>query len=293
LYVQSNGGGTALFVAPGTGRAAEFGGAITVHNTNHTYAIDADGTPGAAILTSHTQNSGVYVYNYGINGNNDATALYAGTGVTNGTGILASTFGSAIWGIANGTGKGVVGQAGITGYALYGFGSSAVTGSKSFQIDHPDDPENLYLQHYCTEGPEPVNSYSGIAQTDARGFATVQLPSYFATINKDPRFQLTVIDSSDSFVLAKVVREVENNTFVIRTSKARVRVSWEVKATRNDPWIKRQGYQDVKEKDEKDRGKYLEPELYGMPEESRIDSRAAAVEAAQARAGQRSFGQKH
>jgi hypothetical protein len=99
--------------------------------------------------------------------------------------------------------------------------------------------------------------------TDAQGYATITLPAYFESINRDFRYQLTVIDDSDDFVLAKVVREIQNNQFVIRTSKPFVKVSWRVEAVRNDLWVQRYGYQTEQEKPKEHQGKYLHPELYG------------------------------
>lgn len=109
--------------------------------------------------------------------------------------------------------------------------------------------------------------YRGNVVTDARGYATIALPGYFDSINRDPTYHLTVIDDSDDFVLAKVVRKIRNNQFVIRTSKPHVEVSWEVKAIRNDRWVQMYGYQTEQEKEDTIKGKYLNPELYGQPKE--------------------------
>jgi hypothetical protein len=79
----------------------------------------------------------------------------------------------------------------------------AATGTKSFQIDHPLNPENYYLNHFCTEGPEPYNVYRGNVVTDEKGYATIQLPDYFESINRDPTYHLTVIDDSDDFILRR------------------------------------------------------------------------------------------
>lgn len=137
-------------------------------------------------------------------------------------------------------------------------------------MDHPLMPENHYLNHFCTDGPEPYNAYSGNVVTDAQGYAVVQLPDYFESINRDFRYQLTVIDSSDDFVLAKVVREIQNNRFVIRTSKPFIKVSWRFEAVRNDRWVQEYGYQTEQPKPDEHRGKYLHPELYGQPKEMGI-----------------------
>ncbi|GIV11586.1 MAG: hypothetical protein KatS3mg020_1077 [Fimbriimonadales bacterium] len=162
---------------------------------------------------------------------------------------------------------------GGAGHAVYAYGTFAATGTKSFQIDHPLMPETHYLNHFCAEAPEPMNFYSGNIVTDAQGYAVVQLPDYFESINRDFRYQLTVIDSSDDFILAKVVREIQNNQFVIRTSKPFVKVSWEVKAIRNDRWVQEYGYQTEQAKEDEIKGKYLHPELYGQPKEQGIHYR--------------------
>ncbi|MCL6624385.1 MAG: hypothetical protein K6T17_07200, partial [Fimbriimonadales bacterium] len=170
---------------------------------------------------------------------------------------------------------GVFGEepSGGAGHAVFASGTLAASGTKSFQIDHPLNPENYYLNHFCTEGPEPMNAYSGNVITDEKGYATIQLPDYFESINRDFRYQLTVIDNSDDFILAKVVREIQNNQFVIRTSKPHVKVSWEVKAIRNDRYVQKYGFQTVQEKEDEIKGKYVHPELYGMPKEYGIHYR--------------------
>ena len=65
-----------------------------------------------------------------------------------------------------------------------------------------------------------MNSYSGTATTDEHGSAWVTLPDYFAAMNRDFRYSLTVVTDSDSdtFVQAMVSRKVQNNRFKIRTS---------------------------------------------------------------------------
>ncbi len=182
-----------------------------------------------------------------------------------------------VWGDTlsiNSSSFGVVGSEpnGSAGHAVYAVGSFAATGTKSFQMDHPLDPANYYLNHFCTEGPEPMNAYSGNVVTDANGYATIALPDYFESINRDFRYQLTVVDDGEreDFVLVKVVRKIRNNEFTIRTSAPHVEVSWEVKAIRNDRWVQKYGYQTVQEKEDEIKGKYLSPELYGLPKERGI-----------------------
>jgi hypothetical protein len=150
---------------------------------------------------------------------------------------------------------------------VYSFGKFAASGTKSFRIDHPLDPENKYLNHYCAEGPLPQNVYNGQTVTDASGYAWIDLPAYCQEINKDFLYQLTVIDASDDFVMAKVAKSIAGNRFQIRTSKGRVRVSWEVKGTRNDRWMQQNGAPIEQDKPEAELGKYQHPELYGLPKE--------------------------
>ncbi|MCC7434920.1 MAG: hypothetical protein IT363_09570 [Methanoregulaceae archaeon] len=175
--------------------------------------------------------------------------------------------------------RGVNGDA--AAWAVYAAGDFGASGTKSFVIDHPFDPANKYLMHYCSEGPEPKNIYEGTVITDASGWATVVLPDYFVEINKDPRVQLTVIDSSEDFVMVKRVGEFSGNTFRIRTSKGNVKVDWEVKATRNDAWVRKHGAPVEVDKDPAERGKYQHPELYGQAKEMGVDfdPRAEAVRA--------------
>ena len=106
---------------------------------------------------------------------------------------------------------------------------------KGFKIDHPLDPENRNLYHWCVESPDIMNIYNGNATTDVNGEATVVLPDYFEALNGDFRYQLTVIGKTS---VATVEREIENNTFTIRTDKPKVKVSWQVTGRRQDPAIR-------------------------------------------------------
>ena len=143
----------------------------------------------------------------------------------------------------------------------------------SFQIDHPLDPANKYLRHSFVESPDMMNVYNGNAVTDANGYAEVTLPEWFETLNRDFRYQLTVIDETDNdtFVQAKVVRGVRDNRFRIRTSEPGTTVSWQVTGIRQDPWANAHRIRVEEEKREKERGSYLHPELYGQTKDHRVD----------------------
>lgn len=103
----------------------------------------------------------------------------------------------------------------------------------SFKIDHPLDPYNKYLYHSFVESPDMMNVYNGNITTDATGHATVVLPDYFEALNKDFRYQLTVIGS---FAQAIVADEIADNKFVVATDKPNVKVSWQVTGIRNDKY---------------------------------------------------------
>jgi hypothetical protein len=122
---------------------------------------------------------------------------------------------------------------------------------KGFKIDHPLDPENRNLYHWCVESPDIMNIYNGNVTTDVDGKATVVLPEYFEALNGDFRYQLTVIGTAS---LATVEREIENNTFTIQTDKPDVKVSWQVTGRRQDPAIRGNPLPVEEEKREAERG---------------------------------------
>jgi hypothetical protein len=164
------------------------------------------------------------------------------------------------------------------GFAVFGNGDLGCSGTKTFQIDDPADPENKWLRHYCTESSEPLLEYSGIATLDSGGGATVSLPSYWSSVNKDPRYQLTPVGASMPNLY--VAGEVQNNQFRIAGGKAGMKVSWKITGTRNDPWVRRSGIQTVIEKPASARGKYYDPALYGQPESKALIPYAAPTKAA-------------
>jgi hypothetical protein len=107
-----------------------------------------------------------------------------------------------------------------------------------------------------------MNIYNGNLMTDARGYATITLPDWFEVLNKDFRYQLTIIDEEDSmdFVQAKVVQGVRNNQFTIRTSRPNVQVSWQVTGIRKDPYAEAHRILVEGEKPAYEKGFYLHSE---------------------------------
>ncbi|MBI2439746.1 MAG: hypothetical protein HYV35_00050, partial [Lentisphaerae bacterium] len=115
-------------------------------------------------------------------------------------------------------------------YTNTGFGSSSWT-LKTFEIDHPLDPENKILRHYCLESPQVWNVYAGNAQL-VNGRAEVQLPDYYSALNLVGAeiYSLTPIGEA----LVWVESEVSDGHFVI-AGKRDMKVSWTIKVLRNDP----------------------------------------------------------
>ncbi len=135
-------------------------------------------------------------------------------------------------------------------------------GSGSFKIDHPLDPENKYLYHSFVESPDMMNVYNGNIITDEAGFATVLMPEWFDALNRDFRYQLTVIGS---FAQAIIKEKLSNNQFIIQTDKPAIEVSWQITGIRHDPYAKQNRIQVEVEKEAEYRGRYLHPDAYEKP----------------------------
>ena len=142
-------------------------------------------------------------------------------------------------------------------------GDFTVVGVKAFTMDHPLDPENKILMHAAVESNEVINSYSGNVTSDASGKVVVNLPDYFGAINKDFRYQLTVVGT---FAQAIISKEITNNQFEIATSIPNVKVSWEVKGVRNDLHMKKFPFVADQEKSTSQKGKYWDPSVYNQAE---------------------------
>lgn len=201
-------------------------------------------------------------------------ATSAGSQVINAQLTSTTTPGSAI----SATADSATGRAGefvnfaSGGQAAQFIGNVDVTGTLSkgggsFKIDHPLDPANKFLLHSFVESPDMMNVYNGNIVTDARGYASIDLPDWFEALNRDFRYQLTVIGS---FARAMVAEEVHGNRFAIRTETPNTKVSWQVTGIRRDPWAEKNRIPVEVEKAPAERGKYLHPEVHGAPAGKRI-----------------------
>ncbi len=150
--------------------------------------------------------------------------------------------------------------------ALLVVGQLAKSGG-SFKIDHPLDPENKYLSHSFVESPDMMNVYNGNITTNASGEAVVEMPAWFEALNRDFRYQLTVMGQ---FAQAVIGQKLSNNRFTIKTDKPNVEVSWQITGIRQDAWANQNRIPIEENKKVTEKGKYLTPESFGKPAERGI-----------------------
>jgi len=186
--------------------------------------------------------------------NNDNAGVY-------GIGYLEGVAGTT----SQSTGYGV-----ISGTNLGALGNLNVTGTKTFHIDHPLDPSNKFLNHFCAESNEVLNLYRGNVLCDANGKATVTLPDYFSALNINYSYILTPVGAAAPNL--HVAQEISGNVFTIEGGVPGLKVSWQVTALRNDPYM--QAHPEASEvepvKTEWQKGKYLIPALYGFGDDKAI-----------------------
>jgi hypothetical protein len=241
-----------------------------------------------AIWGKSLSSAGVGVVGEGVATSGDAWGVWGLTNAPSGRGVYGvanastgSTYGvfGRSWSSGGiGTYGGSSGFAGVYGinhvggWAIYAEGSLRVNGTLSkaggsFEIDHPLDPEGRVLRHSFVESPDMMNVYNGNATTDERGYATVTLPDYFEALNRDFRYQLTVIGQFAQAIIAERVRE---NRFAIQTDKPHVEVSWQVTGVRRDAWAEAHRIVVEEDKPADQQGRYFAPEAHGRPREEGI-----------------------
>jgi hypothetical protein len=208
---------------------------------------------------------------YGIGGSFEGGYIGAkgkvfGSGTNTYIGLLGTSTGNS-----SGTNIGVFGTAttASTNYAGYFEGDVNITGStiKSggiTKIDHPLDPDNMYLSHRTVESPEMKTVYDGTVVLNSDGDAVVQLPEYFEALNRDFRYQLTCIGG---YAPVYIADEISNNEFMIAGGKSGMKVSWQVTGIRNDAYANSKPIEVETYKSDKDRGSYLNPKAFGLSSE--------------------------
>jgi hypothetical protein len=273
--VSSANGGSAVSGSTTSGSALYGSSTGTGTGNNGVYGITT-ATAGSGVVGINNNgglgvygsgNTGVYgtgTYGvYGSSSSNNAAGVRGDTGATQGAGVWAysSTVSDALF--AENQGGGLAGE--FSG-DLNVEGNLSKSGG-SFKIDHPLDPANKYLYHSFVESPDMKNIYDGKVTTDAQGNAVVTLPEWFEALNRDFRYQLTVIGQ---FAQAIVSAEVSNHQFSIKTDKPNVKVSWQVTGIRQDAWANAHRIPVEQPKATRDRGLYLHPELFGAPHNKSI-----------------------
>jgi hypothetical protein len=282
----AGGNGVTGFVGSATGTIGSSVRGIGVRGTTGTGAAGVfgqtfgDGSGGGAGPAVHgTSDDGVGVS--GVSGSTDATrGLTFGNGYGHsslhfsaqpGGGVLGvSVLGSGVEGFTFASIRNNPDVAAVRGQSANGFaglfvGRVRVTGflqkaGGGFTVDHPTDPKNKTLSHSFVESPEMLNVYSGTVTTSRDGVARVRLPAYFEALNRDFRYQLTVIGK---FAHAMVSKEIKDNEFVIRTDSGRVKVCWQVTGVRKDAWAEANRIPVEETKPKAERGRYLHPEVFG------------------------------
>jgi len=229
------------------------------------------GVVGQALATNGFGQIGVWgqvARGYGVYGEAAGTSVSYGVyGAATATGAAGTTYG--VYGTAAST----------TGYAGYFLGRVHVQGTLSkaagsFKIDHPLDPEHKYLYHSFVESPDMKNVYDGVVTTDGEGFAIVRLPDWFQALNRDFRYQLTVLGDG-AWARARVFRKIADNAFVVQTDLPGVEVSWQVTGIRQDRYAEAHRIPVEEEKPEDEQGTYLSAEAWGVPRERGTDVRHA------------------
>lgn len=307
------GGSTGIGVIGIINNSQGYAGVIGFADVNSGSAIGVQGMTGAPAGkgvagfagSGSSENFGVYGHTNSSAGHGVYGHAESNTGATRGVyGISDSTGGRGVQGYATsstGTNYGVLGRSdssagyGVygqtvpatgTNYAVYASGNSGASGTKSFRIDHPSDPANKYLLHYSAESDEVINFYSGKVTLDGASEAIVDLPAYFALINKDPRYTLTAIGAAmpnlhvaleiDETSLALGERAEPGQAappcwFKIAGGVPHAKVSWRVDAVRNDRWMRTHGAPVEIDKQGEERGTYQHPELFGQSAELGMD----------------------
>jgi hypothetical protein len=223
---------------------------------------------------------------FGMNARTDGGWGVEGQGVNGVVGFTVNDLGFGLYGENMSTGVvndnigvaglgwvGVFGESnnlGGAGYGVYSNGMFGSSGTKSFMIDHPLDPENKFLKHYTVESPEVLNMYRGTAVLDAGGEAEIILPDYFASININYSYHLTAVGAPMPGLYVK--NEISQSRLTVAGGVPGAKVSWTVYAERNDPYLQHypEARQVVTEKRSGQKGKYLMPELYNQPADKKL-----------------------
>ena len=236
--------------------------------------VDAQGNGGDGLVASGGASTSVSGTGVVANGAYGQMTGEGGPGIvaSGGAGEIDASGGIFTGGNFFSNGDGIDAYAG-SGLAGYFSGDITVTGNLSkgggsFKIDHPLDPANKYLHHSFVESPDMKNIYDGVATLDVNGEAVIQMPEWFGTLNRDFRYQLTCIGA---FAPVFVAEELAHNQFKIGGGRVGMMVSWQVTGIRQDAWANAHRIPVEELKNNRERGYYLHPDLYGAPADKQIE----------------------
>lgn len=274
----TNAGNGFSAIQASTNSTATGAAAIVGNTTGSAYPVAGQ------VASTSTAESGIYGSNLRTNGGHGVL----GIGFNGVVGQTGQSTGFAVYGenfdniapLGNGigvAGKGYYGVIGEDRYlgtiaganGVFSNGNLAATGTKTFQIDHPMDPQNKFLRHFSIESDEVLNVYRGNISFDQNGEALVTLPDYFALVNKNYSYQLTPVGAFMQLYVKEKIND--QNQFVIAGGLPGKEVSWAVYAERNDLYLQKYPQQRTVELEKRahEKGKYLMPQLYNEdPEQS-------------------------
>ena len=259
--------------------------------------VDNNSANKPVVLAQNLSGSSAGPVVVGLAGSTAAQRIHDFMGAARGAGEFAGVNG--VVGVTTDNGYGVAGAAFANGghgvhaygdpsagaWALVTVGNSGMLGdlsvfgnlskpAGSFKIDHPLEPAEKYLYHSFVESPDMMNVYNGVATADAHGKATVGLPQWFETLNRDFRYQLTPIGSGAPEL--HVSKEVEHNSFSIADAKPHQKISWQITGIRQDAWANDNRIPVEEAKPKSERGTYLHPNGFGQPVSAGLAAKIAS-----------------
>jgi len=248
LYIENSNSATPLIWGDFANDMLRFNGNVGINalpsSSYGLYVIDND----YGIRSIASTSTGTYTY--GVLGDADG-----------GTARNVSIYGSG----ASGTG---------TNWAGYFYGDVYVLGTVSkagdkVVLDHPLDPENKFLSHTSINSDQMTNIYHGNVILDSEGNATVIMQNWVEDANKDFRYQLTAIGAPGPNLY--ISKKINGNKFSISGGASGMEVSWQVTGLRNDNYAKANPITVETDKTADEKGLYLHPDAFGLPEEKGIE----------------------
>ena len=120
-----------------------------------------------------------------------------------------------------------------------------------------------------------MNVYNGNVILNSHGEAAVELPDYFEVLNRDFTYQLTCIGG---FAPVYIADKISGNRFRIAGGTPGMEVSWQITGIRQDAWAEANRVEVEVQKQGREQGTYLYPELYSMPISMRHDYEAIRLD---------------